>query len=173
MKKEDGFMKDGLFDFLSLADDVVNTPQDDPSFEEKSNRFAKAFMNSFVPKEYTTIINPVALKKATGAIREIRKVVDDSMQKSYGNEIKPEYSLRFSGFAEEHLDFTVRVCDAWLDIKSIDFFGIVPNMPDDFLIEIAPVRNKSGKNGFEVTFEFRNVKDFLSKGHTESDEWFE
>ena len=160
-------MKDDLYDFLSLADDVANTPQDDPGFEEKSRRFAVAFMDSFIPKEYATIINPDTLKAATAAVREIRNTVDRVLLDSFGPDLKAEYSVHFGGFSEEHLDLVITIRDAWLTIRSIDFWNIVKVLPDDFTYVVSPA-----KNGFEITFEFRNVKDFISRGHTPSDDWF-
>lgn len=161
--------KDGLSEYLRKAEEAANADVNDPDYEDKQREFAKSYIDSFVPKNHTTIINPILYKDVENAIAQIKRVVSESIKEGFGDDCDAEYSVGWGGFLKENLVFKITLKDWWISLKSIDFYETIPLLPVDFQLVVTPHTNGS----VDIAFEFHNVKEVISQDRVPADDWFD
>lgn len=154
--------------FMKEAEEAKNMSIDDPDYEEKQREVVRDYIDAFVPKNHTTIIIPEKYKKAENVIAYVKKMVSDSIKDGFGDDLDAEYSVEWGGFLKENLVFKISFRDLWLSIGSLEIFKLIPLLPDDFQLVVFPKTDGTT----EISIEFHNVKEVVSRDAVPADEWF-
>ena len=136
-----------------------NEPMND--FPDPSDvDLVRDFMDAYIPKDHTTMINPAVYQSAMAAIKKIQSVVETVLHNSFGDDANAECSVSESGFFNENLLLKIRIDEYWLSVPSVYIWETVKILPDNFRFVVFPKADGS----VELHFEFLNVKEILSLG---------
>jgi hypothetical protein len=131
--------------------------ENDNMIPEEQEAFIK-WWNENVPKECTTILNPVEYANATRAIKKIRSVIRSCYEDE--NEM-PEFTIEYTPFYSTCLSLTVRTPEYdGLDISASRAAEVIDILPANCMIGMLPTND----NRILIEFTFPHIREPIAFG---------
>jgi hypothetical protein len=125
--------------------------ENDNMIPEEQEAFIK-WWNENVPKECTTILNPVEYANATRAIKKIRSVIRFCYEDE--NEM-PEFKIEYGLLYATSLALRVRTTEYGLNISASRAAEVIDVLPANCMISMLPTND----NRILIEFTFPHIRE--------------
>lgn len=130
--------------------------RDESTFsEEESSEIARLWWESFIPKQFATMLNFPEFKKAVDVVNKIRGTVDEALEEY---DAVAKYDVKFDPILGTNMLFTVTVPSIGFTLTNKKIDEINSTMPTKYLINVYTLKDGS----LEIGFTFYNVQHLIS-----------